>query len=129
VNRDLLISMDSLFAAEPVWLYLSDPARSTNYNLDTTTLSKLSIPTYSIVNESIEWDLLEELFILCEATTLFLIPKWYKAITSSTDLHSKVYKFSTENTSFLFHFSLRPGPFVVAPFTCDLFNKSYILSL
>ena len=73
--------------------------------------------TYSTVSDSIECDRLDELFMLWEATTLFLMPKWYKAMTSSTLLHSKVYRFSTEKMSFLFHLSFRPGPSFMTPLT------------
>ena len=90
MNKLLLISIDSLFAALPVNAYLSLPAKSTSYNLLIITFSGFLASICSIAKLSIVCDLLDELFILCEATTLFLIPKWYKAKTSSGDLHSKV---------------------------------------
>lgn len=89
------MSIDSLFAWLPVKFYLSLPAKSTNYNLDTIILSGYLLSTCSTVRVRTECDLEEALFILWEATTLFLIPKWYKASISSGDLHSKAYKFST----------------------------------
>ena len=90
MNKDLLMSIDSLLATFPVNACLSDPAKSTNYNLDTTTLSGDLASIDSTVRASTEWDLLDALFILWDATTLFLIPKWERARTSSGDLHSKV---------------------------------------
>lgn len=69
------MSIDSLFAALPVKAYLSLPAKSTNCNLLIITFSGFLASIYSIERLSIVCDLLEELFILCEATTLFLIPK------------------------------------------------------
>ena len=54
VKRDLLMSIDSLLAAVPVWLYLSLPARSTNYNLLQMTLSGCLVSMHSTVRVNIE---------------------------------------------------------------------------
>lgn len=76
VNKLLFMSIDSLFAAFPVKAYLSLPAKSTNYSLLIITFSGFLTSIYSIERLSIVCDLLDELFILWDATTLFLIPKW-----------------------------------------------------
>ncbi len=56
VNKDLLISIDSFYARPvvPVALYLSLPAKSTNYNLLITVLSTAALSTISRVKEKIE---------------------------------------------------------------------------
>lgn len=77
VKRDLLISIDSFYVLPYtlVWLYRSEPAKSTIYILLVMTLSGLLGSIYSSVKAKIECDLLDDRFILCEPITLFLIPK------------------------------------------------------
>jgi hypothetical protein len=56
VNRDLLISIVSLayLPSAPVYVILSDPARSTRVNLDVRILSGLVRSTLSIFSSRIE---------------------------------------------------------------------------
>lgn len=81
----------------PVSPCLSDPARSTNCNLLTVTLSKCLISCDSTVKQKIVCDLEETSFKLCEAKILFFEPNLKSSTASSAELHSKTYKFSTTN--------------------------------
>ena len=76
VSRLLLISIDSLVATLPVWDWRSLPAKSTSCSALTIVLSGYLPSMHSRVIFSIEWEREDALFMLCEATTLFLIPKW-----------------------------------------------------
>ena len=106
----MLISILSFAASPlvPVRLILSDPARSTNCSVLVMTFSTLAGSTHSQVRVKIACDLLEAWFRLCEATILFLMPKWNNSMTSSSFEHSKINRFSTINWSFLFHRILSP---------------------
>ena len=85
------MSIDSLadIPVVPVAEIFSDPAKSTNYNLLVTTLSRLAGSTVSIVTVKIAWDLDEAWLRLWLATTLFLIPLLKSCITSCAVIHSK----------------------------------------
>ena len=77
VNKLLLISILSFYDLPStfVYSYLSEPARSTNYNLLITILSGWLTSIYSTVTQNIVCDLEDVKFILCEPITLFLNPK------------------------------------------------------
>lgn len=66
----------------PVYEIFSEPAKSTSWSFDVTTLSKFKGSTVSTVIVKIAWDREELLFSLWEATTLFLIPELNKVMTS-----------------------------------------------
>lgn len=123
VIRDLLISILSFVTTLPVYDYRSEPAKSTSYNVDVTILSGFLESTHSIVSFNIVCERLLALFMLCEATTLFFRPKWYKANTSSSVRHSNVYRFSTVKMS-LTNLSFKPGSSPTRRFILLLFKRS-----
>lgn len=77
VNRLLLISILSFYDLPSTFVYscLSEPARSTNYNLLIIILSGWFTSIYSIVIQNIVCDLEDVKFILWDPITLFLNPK------------------------------------------------------
>ena len=131
VNNDLLMSIASLAARPvfPVWDYRSLPARSTSYNLDTTTFSTLELSVISSVSVNIACDLEEAWFKLCEATTLFLIPLWNSDMACSASLHRKTNKFSTVNWSVLDHLIFNPCCCFLSALSVVLFKRSNTFSL
>ena len=127
VNNDLFMSILYLacLPSVPVSPILSDPAKSTSYNLLIRTLWGLILSKDSTLTVNILCDLEEDIFSLWEAVILFLRPILKYFITYSGDLHSKMNKFYTVNWSFLDHLSLSPDWLVLAILTG--LSKSYIL--
>ena len=110
-KRDLLMSMDSLAIVCVVAWIFSDPARSTNYNLEVTTVSSrvdVGSVTVSTVKVKMQWDLEDWWLRLCDATTLFLRPSLKRSSASDVLAHSNTKRFSTTNCSFFVHLILKP---------------------